>query len=78
MAAPAEILYALCARQVNVLAEHQTPHVPFDLPTATRLVLQRIPLEDKRSTFQFDKEFLFVVIVEGTNGKLIKQSRLKD
>mmetsp|Transcript_44175 Transcript_44175/g.86983 ORF Transcript_44175/g.86983 Transcript_44175/m.86983 type:complete len:260 (-) Transcript_44175:164-943(-) len=59
-----QILYALVARQVNVLAEHQTPSVPFDLPTATRLVLQRIPQEDKRHTFEFDREFLFVCIVE--------------
>jgi vesicle-associated membrane protein 7 len=63
MASP-QILYALVARQVNVLAEHQTPAVPFDLPTATRLVLQRIPPEDKRHTFEFDREFLFVCIVE--------------
>jgi vesicle-associated membrane protein 7 len=59
-----QILYTLVARQVNVLAEHQTPSVPFDLPTATRLVLQRIPSEDKKHTFEFDREFLFVCIVE--------------
>eukprot|EP00614_Pseudopedinella_elastica_P004193 CAMPEP_0172594886 /NCGR_PEP_ID=MMETSP1068-20121228/14387_1 /TAXON_ID=35684 /ORGANISM="Pseudopedinella elastica, Strain CCMP716" /LENGTH=198 /DNA_ID=CAMNT_0013393153 /DNA_START=276 /DNA_END=869 /DNA_ORIENTATION=- len=60
-----QILYALVAREVSVLAEHQLPSVPFDLPTATRLVLQRIPAENKRHTFEFDQDFLFVIIVEG-------------
>lgn len=58
-----QILYALVARETNVLAEHQTPGVPFDLPTATRLVLQRIPMEDKRHTYEFDQEYLFVCLV---------------
>jgi vesicle-associated membrane protein 7 len=61
--AQGQILYALVARETNVLAEHQTPAVPFDLPTATRLVLQRIPMEDKRHTYEFDQEFLFVCLV---------------
>lgn len=59
-----QILYALVARQVNVLAEHQTPSVPYDLPVATRIVLQRLPSEDKRHTLEFDKTFKFVAVVE--------------
>lgn len=62
--AGAQLLYALVARQANVLAEFQRPEVPPDLPTATRLVLQRLPQEDKRHTYEFDREYLFVCIVE--------------
>ncbi len=62
--ATTQILYALVARQVNVLAEHQTPQVPYELPVATRLVLQRLPSEDKRHSLEFDREYLFVCIVE--------------
>jgi len=65
MASAPHILYALVARDVNVLAEHQSPEVPFELPTATRLVLQRIPGEtNARHTYEFDEDFLFVCIVE--------------
>ncbi|KAG7337279.1 synaptobrevin [Nitzschia inconspicua] len=57
------ILYALVSREKTVLAEHTETSATGNFPTVTRVLLEKIPVQDGKMTYVYD-DYVFHYIVE--------------
>lgn len=59
------IIYALVSRQKTVLAEYTATLATGNFPTVTRMLLEKIPVQDGKMTYVYD-DYVFHYIVENS------------